>query len=177
MTKNIPVDKDDSAKVKEAGLNRNLLQLADLDKDIQEIRAELDQERDRHLRTLADFKNYRRRIEREVNKMADAAKREIILPLLDIVDDFEKSLQWTNDRDQPVMNGVAMIYHKLLALLENQGVRPFDSVGKLFTPDMHQAVAVTENENIKPGTILEDLRKGYLWNNELLRPAQVRVAG
>jgi molecular chaperone GrpE len=86
-------------------------------------------------------------------------------------------MQWTNNIDQQFMAGVRIIYHKLLALLENQGVRPFDSVGKLFTPDLHEAVAVTKDEDVEPGTIIEDLRRGYLWNNELLRPAQVRVAG
>jgi molecular chaperone GrpE len=85
-------------------------------------------------------------------------------------------LQWTDNIDQQFVEGVRILYHKLLTLLENQGVRPFDSVGKLFTPALHEAVAVTEGEDIESGTIIEDLRRGYLWNNELLRPAQVRVA-
>ena len=61
------------------------------------MREQLHQERDRHLRALADFKNYRRRIEREGNKSAEAGKREIILPLLGIVDDLERTLKWPNN--------------------------------------------------------------------------------
>jgi len=176
MKSKIPDSKKDTTGIKENGLRQNLLQQADLNKDIDELREQLDQERDRHLRALADFKNYRRRIEREGNKAAEAGKREIILRLLDVIDDFERTLQWTNNINQQFIEGVRNIYHKLLTLLENQGVRPFDSVGKMFTPDMHEAVAMTEDKDVEPGTIIEDLRRGYLWNNELLRPAQVRVA-
>ena len=177
MKRNFPDREENSSGIREIDLRQNLLQRADLAKDIDELREQLHQECDRHLRTLADFKNYRRRVEREGNKIAEVGKREIILPLLGIVDDLEKSLQWTNDMDQPLRKGVRNICRKLLALLENQGVRPFDSVGKLFSPDLHEAVAVTEDKDVEPGTIIEDLRRGYLWNNELLRPAQVRVAG
>jgi molecular chaperone GrpE len=176
MKSKVHDSEEDSDEIKEIRLRQNLLQQADLDKDIDELREQLHQERDRNLRTLADFKNYRRRVEREGNKVAEAGKREIILQLLDVIDDFERTLQWTNEIDQPLMEGVRIIYRKLLALLENQCVRPLDSVGKLFTPDLYEAVAVTEDEDVESGTIIEDLRRGYLWNNELLRPAQVRVA-
>jgi len=177
MTKNTPGGKEDLVGIKEIGSQQNLLQPADFQKDIDELREQLLEERDRHLRTQADFNNYRRRVEQEGNKMAEAGKREIILPLLGVIDDFERALLWTSDTNQQPMEGVRIIYRKLVTLLEKQGVRPFDSVGKLFTPDRHEAVAVTEEEGVEPGTIIEELRRGYLWNNELLRPAQVRVAG
>jgi molecular chaperone GrpE len=177
MKSKIHDSKEDSDGIKEIGLRQNLLQPADLDKDINELREQLNQERDRHLRALADFKNYRRHVERDGNKVAEAGKREIILQLLNVIDDFERTLQWTNNIDQQFVEGVRIIYHKLFTLLEHQGVRPFDSVGKLFTPDLHEAVAVTKDKDVEPGTIIEDLRRGYLWNNELLRPSQVRVAG
>ncbi len=177
MTKYSPGGKEDPAGTKEIVSSPKLLKPADRQKDIDELREELLQERDRHLRTLADFNNYRRRVEREGNKMAEAGKREIILPLLGVIDDLERALLWTNNIDQRAMDGVKIIYRKLVALLEQQGVHPFDSVGKLFTPDLHEAVAVAKDEGVEPGTIIEELRKGYLWNNELLRPAQVRVAG
>ena len=177
MTRNSPDRKEDSAGVNEMGSRQKLLQPPDPNEDINELREQLHQERDRHLRTLADFKNYRRHVEREGNKIAESSKRETLLPLLDVVDDVERMLPWTSDKDQPLMKGVRIIYHKLLALLEKQGVRPFDSVGKPFTPELHEAVATAEVEDAEPGTIIEDLRRGYLWNNELLRPAQVRVAG
>lgn len=155
----------------------DLLPAADLEGEIERLQENLREERDRHLRTLADFKNYRRHIQRDGNKLAEDGKREMILPLLGIIDDMEKALQWTADGEHALVKSVQIIHQKLLALLETQGVRPFDSVGELFTPDLHEAVAVAENEEVKPGTVVDDLRRGYLWKNELLRPAQVRVVG
>jgi molecular chaperone GrpE (heat shock protein) len=86
--------------------NQNLLPPADLVGEIDRLQERLRIERDRNLRTLADFKNYRRRMERDGNKLAEKGKREIILPLLDIVDDIEKSMQWTSDADRPIVKGV-----------------------------------------------------------------------
>jgi molecular chaperone GrpE len=156
---------------------QNLLPPADLAAEIQKLQEELINERDRNLRTLADFKNYRRRIERDGNKIAEESKRRMMLPLLDIIDDMEKALQCASDTEQPFVKGVQIIYKKLLALLATYGVIPFESMGTPFNHDLHQAVDMTEHRDIEPGTVVDELRRGYLWNNELLRPAQVRVAG
>ena len=157
--------------------SRRLLRPADLAGEIEVLREDLRKERDRHLRTLADFKNYRRHIEREGNRLAEAGKREMLLPLISIIDDLEKALQWAGGAERPVREGLQNIYRKLLALLETQEVRSFDSKGRAFTPDLHEAVAMTKSSDVEQGTVVEDLRRGYLWRGELLRPAQVRVAG
>jgi molecular chaperone GrpE len=154
----------------------NLLPPADLAAEIERIQEQLRQEHDKHIRALADFTNYRRRQESEGKKLAESGKRELMLPLLDIVDDLERSLERAEEGGEPLAEGVRLIHRKLLALLEMQGVRPFDSKGKIFTPELHEAVAVKKDRRVRPGTIVEELRRGYLWQNELLRPAQVRVA-
>jgi molecular chaperone GrpE len=155
----------------------NLLPPADLSGEIERLEEELRIERDRTLRALADFKNYRRRIERDGNKLAEEGKRAILLPLLDIIDDMEKALHWVSNGNQPSAKGVRFIYQKLLALLEANGVTSFESVGTQFNPDRHEAVGLAENGGSEEGTVVDELRRGYLWNNELLRAAQVRVAG
>jgi molecular chaperone GrpE len=155
----------------------NLLPPADWAGEIERLQEGVRIERDRNLRTLADFKNYRRRVERDGSKLAEEGKRGIILPLLDIIDDMEKAMQWTSDAEQPVVKGVRIIHQKCLALLETHGVLPFDSVGTPFNPNLHEAVAMANAEGSVPGTVVDELRRGYLLNNELLRPAQVRVAG
>jgi molecular chaperone GrpE len=156
---------------------QNLLPPADLEAEIQRLEEELINERDRNLRTLADFKNYRRRIERDGNKIAEEGKRGMMLPLLDIIDDMEKALQCANDAEQSFVKGVQIIHQKLLALLKTYGVIPFESVGTQFDHNLHEAVAIAKHDSNEPGTIVDELRRGYLWNNELLRHAQVRVAG
>ena len=157
--------------------DQNLLPPADLDGEIERLRDVLIIERDRNLRTLADFKNYRRRVERESSKLAEEGKRSVILPLLDIVDDIEKAMQWTGDTEQHVVKGLRIIHKKLLALLEANGVLPFESAGTPFNHDLHDAVAMAEHDTLKPGMVIDELRRGYLWNNQLLRHAQVRVVG
>jgi molecular chaperone GrpE len=157
--------------------SQNLLPPADLAGEIERLQEGLRVERDRNLRTLADFSNYRRRIERDGNRLAQEGKREIILPLLDIVDDIEKALQWASDEEQSLVEGMRIIHHKFLALLAMHGVLPFEGAGKPFNHDLHKAIAMVESKDLEPGTVVDELRRGYLWNNELLRPAEVRVAG
>ena len=156
---------------------QNLLPPGDLAGEIEKLRDDLRDERDRTLRALADFKNYRRRIEHDGHRIAQEGMRDILLPLLDIIDDIETTLQWAGDQGQPVVRGVRIIHRKLLALLEMQGVLPFESVGTRFNPMVHEAVTMAKHEGREPGTVVEELRRGYLYKNELLRPAQVRVAG
>jgi Molecular chaperone GrpE (heat shock protein) len=156
---------------------QNLLPPADLAAEIQKLQEELIHERDRNLRALADFKNYRRRIERDGNKIAEEGKRGMMLPLLDIIDDMEKALQCANDTEQPFIQGMRIIRQKFLTLLETHGVLPFESVGTPFNHNLHEAVAMAKYKGSEPGTVVDELRRGYLWNNELLRPAQVRVVG
>jgi len=155
---------------------KNLLPPADLVGEIQRLQEDLINERDRNLRTLADFKNYRRRIEREGNKIAEESIRKMLFALLDIIDDIEKALQFANDTKKPSVKGVRIIHKKFLALLETHGVLPFESVGMVFDHNLHDAVAIAKSEESKPGTVVDELRRGYLWNNELLRAAQVRVS-
>jgi molecular chaperone GrpE len=156
---------------------QNLLPPADLAGEIERLQEDLRIERDRNLRTLADFKNYRRRVERDGSKLAEEGKRGIILPLLDIIDDMEKAMQWASDEEQPFAQGVRIIHQKFLALLETYGVLPFESVGTPFNNNLHEAIAMVKHEGSEPGIVVDELRRGYLWNNELLRAAQVRVAG
>lgn len=156
---------------------RNLLPPADLAAEIQRLQEKLMDERDRNLRTLADFKNYRSRQERDGNKIAQEGERAMLLPLLDIVDDMEKAMKWASDDEQPFAQGVRNIHQKFLALLEAHGVLPFVSVGEPFSHTLHEAVAMAKDEGNEPGIVVDELRRGYLWNNELLRHAQVRVSG
>jgi molecular chaperone GrpE len=168
---------DEPSFVTESGKLRQLLRPADLEGEMDGVRSELLQERERHVRTLADFKNYRRRIEREGNRLAEAGKREMLLQYITLIDDLEKALLWTSGRESSLKEGLEVIRQKALAMLDAQEVRPFDSRGKAFTPDLHEAVALAEGEDVEQGTVIEELRRGYLWKNELLRAAQVRVAG
>jgi molecular chaperone GrpE len=156
---------------------QNLLPPADLVAEIQILKEELLDERDRNLRTLADFKNYRRRIERDGNKIAEESKRGMMIALLDIIDDMEKVLEYAKGAKLPSVDGLQIIHKKFLTMLESQGVLPFECIGMPFDHNLHEAVAMATHEGSEPRTVVDELRHGYLWNNGLLRPAQVRVSG
>jgi molecular chaperone GrpE len=140
------------------------------------LKEELRRGHEIHLRNLADFDNYRRRVERERASVAQAGKREMVLSLLDVMDDFERALEHMDEAPASVSAGLSAIYRRLAGLLESQGVVPFESVGQPFDPALHEALGSVEGAEQEPGVVLDELRRGYRWGEELLRPARVRVA-
>ncbi|TAK57940.1 MAG: nucleotide exchange factor GrpE [Bacteroidetes bacterium] len=156
---------------------QRLLPSGDVGVENERLRENLQKAYDQNLRILADFQNYRTRVERDRNKLAEDGKREFFLPLLEIIDDMEKALEWTSNEDTPLVQGVRIIHHKFLVLLKTHSIHPFESVGMSFSHDLHEAVEMAKQDSILPGTIVDELRRGYLWKNKLLRAAQVRVAG
>lgn len=133
-------------------------------------------EHEMYLRALADFDNYRRRVERESERAVHDGKREIILSLLDVLDGFELAREHMKDAPPSLLDGVQAIYRKLQRVLEAQGVTPFESRGEPFDPKLHEAVASIKENGHAPGTVVDQVQRGYRWGDELLRPARVRVA-
>ena len=144
--------------------------------EVIELKEQLQAEQEKHLRTLADFVNYRRRTERKYADAAEVGKHELILALLEVMDNFELALRHLQDATEPISSGVQAIYRQFLVLLEKHSVIPFDSLGEHFDPDSHEAIAVVESERYESGAVIEELRRGYRWGGTLLRPAQVFVA-
>ncbi|MFZ1290565.1 MAG: nucleotide exchange factor GrpE [Melioribacteraceae bacterium] len=154
-----------------------LLPPADLLSEIQRKNEVIFIERDMNLRTHADFKNYKRRIEREKNKITQEANRELIIPFLDILDDIEKAMKCVDDKKQVSITVLSLIHKKFLIFLESRGILPFISVGSKFDHNIHDAVDMIVQEGSEQGIVYDEICRGYLWNNELLRPAKVRVTG
>jgi molecular chaperone GrpE len=144
--------------------------------EVERLHEELRQEHDRLLRALADFENYRRRTERDQADAARRGKRELILPLLDLLDDFDRALAHVHDAPPAVSQGLAAVQRKLIALLAGAGVNRFETVGERFDPRFHEAIGTVASDEVPSGSIAEVLQHGYLWNQEVLRPARVRVA-
>lgn len=144
--------------------------------EVERLKQELQGERDRLLRSLADFENYRRRVERDRASAARSGKREVILSLLDVLDDFDRALSHMGDAPSSVAQGVQAIQRNLLSALDRQGVTAFKTVGENFDPRFHDAISTVESEDLESGTVAEELQRGYRWGDEVLRPARVRVA-
>jgi molecular chaperone GrpE len=140
------------------------------------LRAELEQEQDRNLRARADFENYRRRVERDRDVAARQAKRDLLLALVDLADGFERALVHVAESPESVVAGLNGMHRRLTRLLEAEGVKSFESVGQPFDPTRHEAVATVRDGASAPDTVVDEAGRGYLWKDELLRPARVRVA-
>jgi molecular chaperone GrpE len=144
--------------------------------EIELLREELRHEHDMYLRALADFDNYRRRVERERSSAARSGKREVILPLLNVLDDFDRALTHLGDAPAALSDGLRAVHRKLLGLLDAQGVTPFKSLGEPFNPELHEALGSVDREDQEPGTVAEEMQRGYRWGADILRHARVRVA-
>jgi molecular chaperone GrpE len=144
--------------------------------EIERLKEELRREHDMYLRALADYDNYRRRVERERATAARSGKRDIILQLLEVLDGFDRALQHVDDAPSSVSEGLQLLHRKLLGLLEAQGVTPLQSLGETFNPELHDAIGTVKSEDVEPGTVADEVQRGYRWGDDLLRPARVRVA-
>lgn len=139
------------------------------------VRSELLREHDMHIRALADFDNYRRRIDRERDEAAREINLGLLRSLLDVIDDLESALTKENSHPETILDYLRTAYRRLLGVFEGQGAAPFESVGHPFDPARHEAVEVIECDQ-KPGIVLQDLRRGWCCGRHLLRPARVSIA-
>ncbi len=143
--------------------------------EITRLTNELETERERSLRLLAEFDNYRRRTKQESALAEQKGKREILLALLEVMDDFDRAILHISKVSDPVAKGFGLIHRRLLDVLEANGVTAFESEGKPFDPTIHEAVALIDTEDGESGTVYAEERPGYFINGELLRPARVAV--
>ena len=138
---------------------------------------EKDALQDRLLRTVAEFDNYRKRIDRERRDQANASVAEAIEELLPIIDNLERALDAPADGDADrFRTGIELIHRQMIELLRQRGVKPILATGADFDPRFHQAVAHEVSVEHREGEVMEELRKGYTLGNRLLRPVMVKGA-
>lgn len=133
---------------------------------------------DRYKRLLAEFENARNRNEKESKHMYDIGAKEVLEKLLPVVDNFERALQAIpeEDKERAFEQGVDKIYKQLMVILEDIGVKPMNAEGQAFDPDYHNAVLHIEDEELGENVVAEELQKGYMYKEEVLRHSMVKVA-
>jgi len=136
---------------------------------------ETEQLRDRYLRLLADFENFRRRSEREKTEFYKYAMGGLLKDLLPVLDNFDRSLEHAEEGDD-FHKGVLLIYKQLFDILQKHGLKPIDESGVPFDPNIHEAVVREEDPSVPSHTVTAVLQKGYFLHDRLLRPAMVKVA-
>jgi len=134
---------------------------------------------DRLLRLQADFENSRKRIEREKQDFCKFANEGIVLELLNTLDDLERAVELCQSQHQDLpafLKGAEIILAHLYELLKKYGVKPISAEGELFDPNLHEALMQVEDNNLPEHTIIEELQKGYLLNDKVIRTAKVKVS-
>lgn len=142
---------------------------------LEEVRRERDAVQDRLLRTAAEFDNYRKRMDRERRDLAEFTAGEVMKELLPIIDNLERALH-AAEQDDPLRRGVELIHKQMLEMLRKRGVTPIEALGADFDPNFHQAVIHEESAQHREGEVMEELQRGYVVGDRLLRPAMVKVA-
>jgi molecular chaperone GrpE len=156
----------------------NAQQEPDLAARLAEAESQLAQYKDLLLRKAAEFENYKKRVENESAAIVKFATQELIVELLPILDDLERSLKLSKDRKdfESFYKGVELIYQKMVKVLADQGVRAMDTVGKEFNVEFHDALMQVPRDDVPPHTILEEVEKGYTLHDKVIRHAKVIVS-
>ena len=131
---------------------------------------------DRVKRQMAEFENFRKRTDKEKSQMYDMGAKNVIEKILPVIDNFERGLESIPEgSDKAFVDGMQMIYKQLSGELEKLGVKPIEAVGQPFDPNFHNAVMQTESEEYESGTVAQELQKGYMYHDTLVRPSMVSV--
>ena len=151
---------------------------ADPQQEIELLKKERDSLYDRLLRKQAEFENYKKRIDREKSEFVQFASADLMKELLNALDSFELALKKaaTQSGGQNLLRGFELIYKQIEDTLARFGLKPIESKGKKFDPHFHQAVSTEVTDEVEENTIMDEMRRGYLLNGRLLRPAMVSVA-
>ena len=146
--------------------------------ELEKAKAEVAQYHDRWIRLAAEFENFRKRSSRQFAELVQSANERLVAQLLPVLDNFERALNHQGDEEtlESFRKGVEMIFGQLQDVLEGEGLQPFDSVGRPFDPEYHDAMMQIESEAHESGTIVEEVQKGYTLNDRVLRHAKVVVS-
>jgi molecular chaperone GrpE len=171
----------DNQEQKASGVEDSLLavtpesQIASLTAERDQLAAEKADLRDRLLRALADFDNFRRRAERDRSEYVQFAAMEMVRDLIPILDDFRRAMT-VETADKEYAKGIELINQRLFEALKKSGLERIEAAGKPFDPNLHQAVDRVQSEELPDQTVLEEYQSGYNFKGKLLRPAMVKVA-
>ncbi len=131
---------------------------------------------DRVKRQMAEFENFRKRTDKEKSQMFDMGAKAVIEKILPVIDNFERGLEIVPEgADEAFSNGMKMIYKQMTEELDKLGVKAIEAVGKEFDPNIHNAVMQVESEEYESGIVAQELQKGYMYRDTLVRPSMVSV--
>ena len=146
-------------------------------KEKEKLQEKVDELEDRVKRQMAEFDNFRKRIDKEKSAMYETGAKSVIEKILPVVDNFERGLQGLSEEDAktPFAEGMNMVYKQLMTELDKIEVKPIEAVGKEFDPNLHNAVMQVESEEYESGVVAQELQKGYTYRDQVVRHSMVSV--
>ncbi len=147
-----------------------------LQKELETLKEENKQMKDKVLRTAAEFDNFRKRTTKEKQGIYNEAVKDTVEKMLTTLDNFERALISSENKEDSFYVGVDMIFKQLVTVLTDMGVKEIEAVGEVFDPNLHFAVAHEESDDVEENTVTEVLQKGYKINDKVIRCAMVKVA-
>ena len=147
------------------------------DKAVEKLEEKVKELEDMRVRQLAEFENFRKRSEKEKSQMFEVGAKSVIEKILPVMDNFERGLQGVpeEEKDAPFVKGVEMVYKQMLTAFEEMGVKPIEAVGKEFDPILHNAVMAVDDDSLESGTVAEEMQKGYMYKESVVRHSMVKV--
>jgi len=151
---------------------------AGLRDELDRARKQVDEQRSLYMRALADFENYKKRIQRDQRSLSDFGRRELLKKLLPAIDNLQRAAEYRERGTPPeqIVDGVLATVKQFESLLDTEGIRRIDTVGKPFDPALSEAVGTSPDGSVPDNTVLHEARGGYMIGDEVLRPAQVIVS-
>lgn len=149
------------------------------DIELESLKKEVSESKDKYLRSLAESENARKRLQKEKHEMIQYAIQNILVEFINPIDHMENALKFTQQMSDDVKHwaiGFQMILSQFKDVLTSNGVAPFDSVGKTFDHHRHEAIEIVETADFPPNTVVEETVRGYIMGDKVIRPARVKVS-
>ena len=169
---------EDAADTSEAGsFNPEQLsaEIESLKKDLAQAESKASEYKDNWLRSQAEFQNYRKRLDRDNEMLHNSMKGDIVKRVLPVLDDLERALQ-NRSAEDAWANGIELVVRKFQNILESEGIKKIEALGKEFDPKFHEAISHEPADGAQSGHVIGVVQNGYMLGDRVIRPALVRVA-
>lgn len=170
--------KEEALEQKETGKKKPLGKKKDKNQEkIEKLEEKLADLEDKRMRQLAEFENFRKRSEKEKSQMFEIGAKTVVEKMLPVIDNFERGLLGVpeEEKDAPFVQGVELVYKQLLTAFDELGVKPIEAVGAEFDPNLHNAVMMVDDDTLESGMVAEEMQKGYLYKESVVRHSMVKV--
>lgn len=147
------------------------------DKALVKLEEKLAELEDKRVRQLAEFENFRKRSEKEKSQMFEIGAKSVVEKMLPVIDNFERGLASVPEAElnSSFIQGFELVYKQIMTTFDELGVKPIEAVGKEFDPNLHNAVMMVDDDSLESGTVAEEMQKGYMYKDSVVRHSMVKV--